>query len=60
MFSHQTREPLGQLQETIQSVQSVAGDRTEEIKKAVREEVMMEARPPVEFCHHQFVASVTN
>lgn len=49
MFSHQTRESLGQLQETIQSVQPVAGDRSEEIKKAVREEVMMEARPPLEF-----------
>jgi predicted GTPase len=35
---------LGQLQENIQSVQSVAGDRIEEIEKAVREAVMMEAR----------------
>ncbi|CAL1125944.1 unnamed protein product [Cladocopium goreaui] len=53
MFSHQTRESLGQLQETIQSVQPVAGDRSEEIKKAVREEVMMEVMSQVKKLHEE-------
>ena len=44
VFSHQTRETLGHLQESIHSVQSMAEAKAEEMKKAVREEVMMEAR----------------
>ena len=49
VFSHQTRESLGQLQETIQAVQAGAEHRTEEIKKAVREDVMTQARALEQF-----------
>ena len=61
-FSHQTRASLMQMQQNLSSAQ--AAQDPEEMKKAVRDEVMAEvmaeARAASRVCHHQIVASATN